>query len=152
MRNSLGATGNYMRYLMLSLILTISTACLSFTTAIDELQRIPSPDHRFEAVLVRSNCGATCQLEYDVYIVPPGAKGQEPDQVFHVTSAEDLKLAWLDSNTLDISLRCGRIKALDNFFWPPNGPPVIEVRLKLPSDSSTLCEVDQHWKRGTGGA
>jgi hypothetical protein len=141
-----------MRYLLLCLVLSASTACIGFETVTEELQRIPSPNRRFDAVLIRKNCGAPCQFEYDAYIVPPGASWKGQDQVFHAASAEDLKLVWADSATLDVDLRCGRITAFNNFFWPPDGPPAIEVRLRLPPASSALCKVDQHFKRGTRGA
>ncbi len=140
------------RYLLLCLSLSAGTACLTFDTATDELQRISSPNHRFDAVLIRSNCGATCQFEYDAYIVPAGAPWKGHNQVFHVTSAEDLNLVWADSATLDVDLKCGRITAFNNFFWPSDGPPVIEVRLRLPPTSSALCEVDQPLKRRARGA
>ena len=101
--------GSRLVAILLSLSL-LSSAC--GTLAVDELQRVASPDGRFEAVLME----------------------------------------WADDQTLDVTLKCGRVMSCRSFFWSPDGPPVVEVRLRFSDGASALCPSDRSYKAENRGA
>jgi hypothetical protein len=60
----------------------------------EEILRVESPDSVVEAVLVRTNAGATTAYGYFLYIVPKGKPVSEKTEVLRADHAEDMAILW----------------------------------------------------------
>lgn len=85
----------------------------------EELSRVTSPDSVVDAVLVRSNAGATTGFGYRVYVVP---RGRWPDyrtqgaQQFLADRVDSLSVHWREPKVLEIRYTKARIFDFTNFW------------------------------------
>jgi uridine phosphorylase len=111
-------------------------ACANEATLLsqDEVARSTSPDSLVDAVIVRSNAGATTPFVYRVYVVPAGQDipRQEGYENFRADKVEDLSLRWKSAGALDIEYKAARIFHFSN-FWNSKSVKNFEytVRLRL---------------------
>src|SRR5688572_21834784 len=99
----------------------VAAACFfGFDVGRDELRRALSADGRREAVLVRTNCGATCSYGYHVFVVGAGDSTEAYESVFHADHVDSLAFHWQRSEVLEISFRHARIFRFTNFTRPRN--------------------------------
>lgn len=92
------------------------SACGTFSTT-EELGRVPSPTGEVEAVVTRSNGGATTAFAYAVHVVPRGAPLQDGERVARLygPSKADhvggVNVRWLAANRLAVDyLRATGVK------------------------------------------
>ncbi len=82
----------------------------------DEITRISSPDFIVDAVLIRTNAGATTSFGFEIYIVRTGDIPTEADLLFRGDKMEGLKLRWVQSKLLTIQYEQGQIFHFSNFW------------------------------------
>lgn len=82
----------------------------------EESSRITSSDGRIDAVMVKTNCGATTGYSYNIFIVPKGKQPSDNDSVFSSDKTEDLNISWASSSELLITYREARIFQFTNFW------------------------------------
>ena len=67
------------------------------------LQRVPGPDSEREAVLYRTNCGATTEYVYSVAVQPPGLPIESRDNdAFRSSWPDSIRLRWSAERELSI--------------------------------------------------
>lgn len=114
------------------------TACTGVGVAQEEIARIASPDSVVDAVLVESNCGATCGYAYLVTIVPRGEPaGEHP--LFRADKASGLNLEWERAKVLNIEYDSARIFHFSNFWQSrdvDNFRYTVRVRLRSSNEQS----------------
>jgi len=102
-----------------------------------EVERVESPDHIVEAVVVEGNAGALEPPTYDVYLTKPGSK-EFGNSVLGAIGKNDLKLRWISARLLEISYSDACIVSFrnhwENTVSPNGGDYDIEIRLKPPQD------------------
>lgn len=100
----------------------------------EEIARVPSPDGIVEAVLIRTNAGATTAFGYELYIVPPGGKGQRGREQLRADHLTDIGIQWRQSKLLEVHYKEGRIFHFSNFWSSKEVGEfnyVVEIRLLL---------------------
>lgn len=115
-------------------VLLISACGLVFPVERVERSRVASPDGRVEAVVVRTNAGATTSYGYNVYIVPAGGKPEEKRELLNADglSEGELRVAWTAPRVLQISVGDARIYHYKNFWMSADVDEydyVVKVRL-----------------------
>jgi hypothetical protein len=100
-----------------------------------EVRRIRSPDGRVDAVLVRTNAGATTPFGWDVYVVPAGEHPSKKDENFAADelTPDSLSIRWLRPKVLEIAYDHARIYHFSSFWESPkvdNYGYVVELRLR----------------------
>jgi hypothetical protein len=75
---------------------------LVFASASIEVQRMESPDHEVQVVVVESNPGALEPPAYNVYLTKPGSK-ELGNSVLGAIGKNDLKFRWISTRLLEIS-------------------------------------------------
>ncbi len=99
------------------LILTIVTACDD--VGLEELKRLPSPDGKVEAVLIRVSGNATVGFGYRVYIVLPQERidnFDDADARLIAYKADHVDIEW--SGDKELSITYGEMKILHfSNFW-----------------------------------
>lgn len=92
---------------------------------ISEIDRIPSPDGKVDAVLMKYDAGATTSSIIRIYIVPPGTvitAGSKLTEkyvpIFTAQHVENRKVNWLKNNLLAIEYDKAEILAYRNCDYP----------------------------------
>lgn len=139
---------------MLALTLVLTSGCLDLgEPSYEEIGRVKSPDGMVDAVLVRSNGGATTSFGYSVFLVPAGTRFDERAQVFQPDYAlfvadhqVDLELVWKEPKFLEIRHVKARIFQFSNFWHSREVQDfhyTVEVRLVPLKEASSLLDRDK---------
>lgn len=119
--------------LQLPLFFIVSLLLISCTKPTqEEVERVTSPDSIVDAVLMRSNSGATSSFSYEVHIVPAGGMPKEGKEVLRADHMISAELEWPSSGILEIHYDHARIFHFQNFWQSrevQNLGYVIQVRL-----------------------
>jgi hypothetical protein len=94
-----------------------------------------------EAVLTKSNFGATVDYVYKLYIVPIGATDLPDEPIMLADHVAEPSIAWTMPKFLTFSYRTARIFNFSNFWLSrsvQNYSYVVEIRLNPESDSYSL--------------
>ena len=127
------------------LTVMVGTSCAGCGRMFDrEIERVPSPDHRVDAVFVERNAGTLGGRKDFVYIVPSGSHEYEhllaEDEVLSGDGFDSFKLTWAANQVLDVAYSKGLVYCFRN-FWLSNAVDnrkyVVEVRLR-PTDDHSL--------------
>jgi hypothetical protein len=125
--------GLFLVYVLPSVLFAVSM--VSSRPLVKEIQRVESPDHEVEVVVVESNPGATEPYGYAVYLVRHGSRDLGKPVLDASGSAP--KLNWISPRLLEISYSDICIGAFQN-HWNSmelqNGLYDVEIRLKPPED------------------
>jgi hypothetical protein len=112
-----------------------------------EIMRVPSPDAKVDAVVVKVEGGlSTTRDPYNLYLVPPGAKVDETVASLNALDMEGLKVFWQEPKFLFIEYRQGLIEQFSNSWSSKNvenGRYVVELRLAPFSPSFSLPPADR---------
>ncbi|HEX7050963.1 MAG TPA: hypothetical protein VF188_12215 [Longimicrobiales bacterium] len=109
-----------------------------------EVARVRSPDGVVDAVLIRSDAGATTSYVYRVFLAPQGEEvppGDVDQRLFTGDQVEGLDLHWRSPHFLEIRYRQARIDHFANFGQVKvgqNGRYVAEIRLIALAESWSL--------------
>ena len=98
----------------------------------DEIQRMQSTDLKVDAVITRTNAGATTSFAYMLYLVPSGNEVIQGQEIFRADKLVDMKIIWTQPKILEIHYQKGRIFHFTNFWSSEkidNFKHVIEIRL-----------------------
>ena len=113
-----------------------------------EVARLTSPDSVVDAVMVETNCGATCPFAYEVTVAPRGAVNVSSEPLLVIDHAVGLELRWSAPRQLDIVFDSARIYQFKN-FWSSrdiqNYAYVVELHLAPRSTGSVLNARDRGW-------
>lgn len=112
----------------------------------EEVLRIPSPDSVVDAVLMKTNGGATTSFGYELYIVPSGRKPQKGSESFNADHLDGMNVLWKQTRLLEIQYREGRIFRFTNFWQSKdveNFHYVVELRLVPLTPSFSLSPRDR---------
>jgi|SRR5688572_3631840 len=112
----------------------------------EELLRIRSPDFLVDAVLMRSNAGATGAHVYRVSIVPSGTHTKDIEEHFRADHLKGYKLVWKAPKLLEVQFEEGRIYHFSNFWQSKDvkdGSYVVEIRLVPLSGPFSLSPEDR---------
>jgi len=108
-----------------------------FASASIEVQRMESPDHEVQVVLVESNPGALEPPAYEVYLTKTGSK-ELGNTVLGAIGKNDLKFRWISARLLEISYSEACLVSFrnhwENTVVPYGGDYDVEIRLKPPED------------------
>ncbi len=100
-----------------------------------QLNRISSPTGDLEAVLVRSNAGATTGFVFSVHIVRNHGSPSEPnDAVIGFDRTDDVDVEWIDDVHLRIRLTGGRILHRREYWPRPGSPDLPRVEVSILHD------------------
>jgi hypothetical protein len=88
-------------------ILLVLLLVIAPSASEDEVARVPSPEGRFEAVLVETNGGATTSFGYEIHVVPTAGKpnGSPAALLYGAVrneSAYGVNLKWESPNRLAV--------------------------------------------------
>jgi len=112
---------------------------LVFASISTEVERVESPDHEVEVVVVESNPGALEPFAYDVYLTKLGSK-KLGNSVLKTIGKNDLKIRWISPRLLEISYSDACIVSFrnhwENTVWPYGGDYDVEIRLRPPDDAA----------------
>ncbi len=118
----------------------------------EEVARAKSPDGVVDAVLVRTNGGATTAFVFSVFVVPSGtvfdhkaALFQSERSLFAADHQEGLQLSWRAPKFLEVRFGKARIFRFTNFWHTQevqNFTYIVELRL-VPTDESSLLDRDK---------
>jgi len=110
---------------------------LVFASIGTEVERLESPDHELQAVVMETNPGALEPFDYKVYLAKLGSKNLG-NPVLDAFGKNDLKLRWISPRLLEISYSDACIGSFHN-HWESmelqNGNYDVEIRLNPPEDS-----------------
>lgn len=125
------------------LIAVAGAACSGDGPAIHS--RIPSPDGRVDALVMRAGVPPGGDLAHCVQIVPAGGSptGRDYDR-FRADRVEGLRVAWTGDRTLVVEYAHARIYLFSNFWRSREVDDfgyVVEVRLQLSRVSSADADV-----------
>ena len=127
-------------YHLLFVISLCLISCGNFVER-EEILRIKSPDSVVDAVLVRTNAGATTSYGYMFYIVPTGKEPKEGNEVLKADNLVNVTLNWKEPRFLEISYEKGRIFSFTNFWHSKevqNFEYIVELRLVPLTESFSL--------------
>lgn len=116
-----------------------------FAPAVNEVERVTSPDSRHDAVIVRRQPALNfLRASTEVYVVSHGGKiARGDDPVLFATKAEGVQSVWIDDRLLEIRYSQARV---DGFtaIWPSrsNLTPSVEIRLTPPAAGSSFAPGD----------
>lgn len=114
-------------------------AALALASTSTEIQRMGSPDHQVEVVVVESRPGLALEPPaYDVYLTKPGST-RLGNSIVGAIGKNDLKFRWISSRLLEISYSDACIVSFRN-HWENTVPPYggdydVEIRLRPPQDA-----------------
>ncbi|MBI5707035.1 MAG: hypothetical protein HZC36_08610 [Armatimonadetes bacterium] len=86
--------------------------------AVDEIQRIASPDRTVDAVILTSDAGATTSVFYRLCVVPHGGTAIHSQSVFAIDKAwhdQPIELEWKSDTLLQVTCKGGRVFCNDRF-------------------------------------
>lgn len=112
----------------------------------EEILRIPSPDSMVDAVLMRTDGGATTSFGYYLFIVPAG---REPEFGYESFIADHLvgeQIRWREPKFLEIQFDEARIFHFKNFWYSKdvqNFRYIVELNLKPTNPLSSLNPEDR---------
>jgi hypothetical protein len=124
----------------------VMVSALSSPVAREELLRVKSPDARVEAVLVRTNAGATTPYGFKVFIVPAGGRWEPGHENFAADHVEKLATSWQQDRLLVVEYREARIYRFSNFWQSrelDDWRYVVELKLAPLSPTFSLSERDR---------
>ena len=129
--------GLFIVYMLPSVLFVV--LMLSSRPLVKEIQRVESPDHEVEVVVVESNPGALEPFTYDVYLTKPGSK-KLGNSVLGAIGKNDLNFSWISPRLLEISYSDACIVSFRNHWENTVSPYVggeydVEIRLKPPQDA-----------------
>lgn len=80
-----------------------------------EVARQSSPDEIVDAMVLKTDCGATTSYSYRVFITP---RGESPisDEIFLADKVENLNIFWISPKSLLITYTGARIFTFKNFW------------------------------------
>jgi len=84
-----------------------------------EHYRVKSPDAEVDAVLMKSDGGATTSVSYNLFILPIGASSRElplEHSRLIADNAEGLRITWIENKILEIDCKSARIFRFSNFW------------------------------------
>lgn len=129
---------NLIKYSFLFLAVLTINGCDLIETI--EISRLKSPDSMVEAVLIRTNAGATTSYGYHLYIIPFGKKIKNEYEVFRADRVDSLDIYWKENNFLEIKFKKAQIFNFKNFWFSKevqNYRYIVEIRL-MPLDPHSL--------------
>lgn len=122
-------------------VLLLTPAVMGCGTEYEEISRVPSPDARVDAVLVRTaGGGATVGYGYNIFIVPRGQSPGRGEERLVADHLKNLTLLWQGPRQLEIRYDEARIFRFSNFWHSKDIDDfnyVVELRLS-PTGSSQL--------------
>lgn len=103
---------------MATILLTLFLGVLLSCDSVDrtEIMRVGSSDSVVEAVVVRTNAGATTDFGYEVFVVKAGNVPESSKELFKADQVEELDVFWQSSKLLIIRYREARIFHFSNFW------------------------------------
>lgn len=103
------------------------------------ITRVASPTGDLDAVLVRSNAGATTGFVFSVHIVrESGTPGAPADAVIGFDRTDDVDLEWIDENRLRIRLTGGRILHRRAYWYRRGSPDVPRVEVSIVHEAQDM--------------
>lgn len=121
------------------------TVATSISVSREEIVRVTSPDSVVDAVLVRTDGGATTSFGFHLYIVPVGGEPQVGHELFTADHMVGQKIEWKRPKSLEIQYEEARIFHFSNFWQSKdvqNFGYVVELHLK-PLNPSSLNPKDR---------
>jgi hypothetical protein len=100
-----------------------------------EHYRVKSPDAEVDAVLMKSDGGATTSVSYNLFILPKGASSRElplEHSRLIADNAEGLRITWIENKVLKIDCKSARIFRFSNFWQSKEVQDyryVVEIRI-----------------------
>lgn len=85
-----------------------------FTSEV-EIFRAANPGGKMEAVMIKTNSGATTPYGYRLYVGSIGFQPIEGNEVFKATHLEDWKVSWVNDKVLDIQYQSAKIYLYRNY-------------------------------------
>ena len=82
-----------------------------------EISRFTSPDLKVDAVLMKTDGGATTSCGYFLYIVPKGKSTKKGDEIFRADRVEGLIFKWMKEKQLEIKFKEAQIFHFENFWY-----------------------------------
>ncbi len=128
------------RFQLLFLMILCLISCTNFVER-KEILRVKSPDSLVDAVLVRTNAGATTSYGYMLYIIPSGKEPKMGNEVLKADNLVNVTLNWKQSRFLEIRYEKGRIFLFTNFWNSKEVQDfdyVVELRLITLTESFSL--------------
>jgi len=92
----------------------LKNECVTFSAR--EQKRLISPDGIVDAVLLKTDAGATTSFAYSIHIVPKGRAPIRDHECFVADHVKNLEVSWVQSNLLEISYSQARIFKFTNFW------------------------------------
>jgi hypothetical protein len=141
------------KYFFILLTVAISFSCAdngAGEVQLTEMQRLPSKDHKVDAVLVEAEAGATASTGTHILIVKPGMKIKQADLKYSILSCDHaslLKVYWAENKKLIISYDKARIFNYTNFWESAdvdNWTYVVEIFLNCKSTDHQLNGHDRN--------
>ena len=90
-----------------------------FETSSTEHYRVKSPDGEVDAVLMKSDGGATTSFSYSLFLLPKGTSRKKLSLDYSqliADRAESLKITWIENKILQIDCKSARIFRFSNFW------------------------------------
>ena len=116
----------------------------------DEIQRLPSPDGKVDAVIIKRNCGATTSFAYLLFIVPSGDKiSGSTSPIFEADHLKNEDLFWKEPKFLNIVYEQARIFHFSNFWHSKeidNFEYVVEIR-ETPRSAGHALSATDRWEK-----
>lgn len=125
------------------LILSTSLFFISCGSSLEreEIVRIKSPDSIVDAILVKTDAGATTSCGYMLYIAPTGNKPKIGNELLKADNLVNFTLNWKRPRFLEIRYEKGRILYFTNFWHSKevqNFEYIVELRLVPLTESFSL--------------
>jgi hypothetical protein len=129
--------------LCLSLVSLVGLASCISNSDSQELWRVPSPDSRVDAVLVRIGGPAMVGFSYKLFIVPHGANPPRSGERLLAERVKNLTAVWREGKKLDLLYDEALIYHFTNYWHSKEMDDhkyIVELRL-VPSGPSQLGEL-----------
>lgn len=125
-------------------------SCSNSWTSRELVQNVTSSDNLVDALVYKTNAGATSSFCYELFIVPHGKKTDFKDVLFRADHVKGLSVEWKSDRILNIIYDESRIFHFMNFWQSRdvhNFSYVVELRLSPTSDKHSLSEEDRWVKK-----
>lgn len=124
---------------VLLVVLTLCAACV----AVEERDRVRSPDGLLEAVIQTRNGGPTTSLVYTVHLVASGSPLNRGSEVFAVDRVAGISVSWSEARVLAVAYDSeARIFHFANRWDSPHGE--VSIRMVPRSVAATRADTDEH--------